>query len=189
MKKKIFAGIYLIISFLKFSLIKVFHIKTFKFSPYSLFSPFTSVEIAKKGKLSLGKKIQVRSGSKIAIRKNGVVCIGDNSFLNYRCMVICHEKIIIGNGVQFGPNVLVYDHDHDFRAADGLKALKYNTSPVKIGNNVWVGANSVILRGTVIGDNCVIGAGTVVKGNYPDNSVIIQDKKTKIISYIDKRSI
>ena len=57
----------------------------------------------------------------------------------------------------------------------------YKASPVSIGNNVWVGANSVILRGVEIGDNCVIAAGTIVtKGNYPADTLIINDRKLSI---------
>ena len=56
----------------------------------------------------------------------------------------------------------------------------YKSSPVKIGNNVWIGANAVILRGTVIGDNCVIGAGTVVKGTFESGSVIIEHREYDI---------
>lgn len=82
-----------------------------------------------------------------------------------------------------GPNVLIYDHDHDYKAEGGVFSLKYKTSPVTIGNNVWIGANCVILRGTSIGDNCVIGGGCVLKGEYPSNSVIVQKRSTEVINY------
>ena len=93
-------------------------------------------------------------------------------------MFFCHNHIEIGEGVEFGPNVLVYDHDHDFRHPDGLKADIFKTAPVIIGKNCWIGANTVILRGTVLGDNCVVGAGSVIKGEYPAQSVIIQKRNT-----------
>jgi acetyltransferase-like isoleucine patch superfamily enzyme len=53
------------------------------------------------------------------------------------------------------------------------------SSPVIIGDNVWVGANCVILRGTVIGDNCVIAAGSVVKGNVESNMLYYQERTIK----------
>ena len=71
---------------------------------------------------------------------------------------------------------MVYDHDHDFRAEGGVKSMQYKSSPIKIGNNVWIGANSIILRGTVIGDNAVIGAGSIVKGEVPVGELFIQKK-------------
>ena len=85
----------------------------------------------------------------------------------------------IGEGTEFGPSVYLYDHDHDYRV--GLKEEKFLSAPVVIGKNCWIGANTVILRGTVIGDNCVIGAGSVIKGCFPDKSVIVQRRTTEIL--------
>ena len=183
MKKYVRASICLIYSLVKFTIIKIVKLKNFRFTTINLVSPFTNIEIGKKAKLTLGKKVKIRSGSKIIVRKCAEVSIGRNTSLNYRCMVVAHEKITIGNDVQVGPNVLFYDHEHDFGEKDGLKNLKYKTEPIEIGNNVWIGANVVILRGTKIGDNCVVGAGSVIKGNFSNNSVIIQERDTKIINY------
>ncbi|CUO81375.1 acyltransferase [Clostridium perfringens] len=183
MKKYIIAGICLIYSFFRFCFIKLFHMKDFKFSFINIISPFTEIEINKKSKFIIGKMVRIRSGSKIKIRRKAEVQIGDNTFFNHGCIVVCHDKIIIGKDVQLGPNVLIYDHDHDFRAKNGLKKLKYKTSPVIIGNNVWIGANTVILRGTKIGDNCVIGAGSVVSQNIPSESILIQKRENIINNY------
>lgn len=95
-------------------------------------------------------------------------------------MIACHKSITIGNDVMFSPNVQIYDHDHDFRVAEGVKAGKYKTEPIIIGNNVWIGANTIILRGTVIGDNTVIAAGCVIKGVIPPNSKVYQKRELKI---------
>ena len=75
---------------------------------------------------------------------------------------------------------MIYDHDHDFRIKDGLKSLKYKTSPIIIGNNVWIGSNTIILRGSKIGNNCVIGAGSVIKGTYEDGSIIVQKRENSV---------
>lgn len=58
--------------------------------------------------------------------------------------------------------------------------MKFKTAPITIGNNVWIGAHALILRGTTIGDNIVVGGGTVVKGDFPANSVIIQKRTTEV---------
>lgn len=186
MKKYIRAGICLTYSLIKFCFIKLFHIKNFGFTVWNMVSPFTEIEIGKKARLSLGKMIRMRSGSKIRVRNGAEIKIGDNTSLNHGCMVISHEKIIIGKNVQFGPNVLIYDHDHDFRAKNGLKELKYKTSPVEIGDNVWIGTNTVILRGTRIGNNCVVGAGSVLKGYYDKDTIIIQQHNTITSQYTIK---
>ena len=58
------------------------------------------------------------------------------------------------------------------------------TAPVIIGKNCWIGAGTIILKGSQIGDNCVVGAGCVLKGNYADDSLIIQkrDELNKLIT-------
>lgn len=131
------------------------------------------------GELRIGKCFKMRSNSHIRVRGKGRLEIGNDVSLNYGDMIVCHESIKIGNNVQLSPNVLIYDHDHDFRAKDGLKKLLYKTTPVEIGNDVWIGANTVILRGTKIGNNVVIAAGSVVKGVVEDDTVFVQKREKK----------
>lgn len=182
MNKHIRIGFFLIISFIKFSIIKLFYYKSFKFSAFNNFSPFTQIELDQKSTLILNKRVRAKSGTKIKLRNKSIVEIGQDTSFNHGCMLISHEKVTIGNNVQFGPNVLIYDHDHDYRTENGLKNLQYKTAPVEIGNNVWIGANVVILKGTIIGDNCVVGAGSILKGTYTRDKLIIQEKKTVLRS-------
>lgn len=79
-------------------------------------------------------------------------------FCNEGCQIICRDHIKIGSNVQLGHNVIILDHDHDFRSKEGLADGLFSVEEVEIGNNVWIGANTVILRGTHIGDDCVISA-------------------------------
>ena len=81
-------------------------------------------------------------------------------------MISCLEAVSIGRGCRFGPNVRIFDNDHRFSAKHGV-SQEHITAPVTIGAHCWLGANVTILRGTQIGDNCVIGA----------NSFIPQHKK------------
>lgn len=94
---------------------------------------------------------------------------------------MCMDSISVGEGTVFGPSVYVYDHDHDY--AVGIEKDEYKTEPVVIGKNCWIGANTVILRGTKLGDNCVVGAGCVIRGEYPDNTVIVQKRETVTKTY------
>lgn len=147
-------------------------------------SPNVVLEFNKGSKVSLGRKVRIHSGGKIKVRKGAELNIGDNVKINYCCIIACHEKISIGEGTEFGPSVYLYDHDHDYRK--GLSANSdeehYKKSPIEIGRNCWIGANTVILHGTKIGDNCVIGAGCIVRGDVPDNSILIQKRETTIHS-------
>ena len=166
---------------IKMAWTKLFHFKSFSGPLISLVSPHTEITIDK-GELRIGKKFKMRDGAKIRVRKGAVCIIGNNSSINSNNMIACHERSEIGDDVQLSPNVQIYDHDHDFRAEGGVKAGKFKTAPVKIGNNVWIGANTVILRGTEIGENCVIGAGCVVKGIIPSNSIVIDNRNQEILS-------
>ncbi len=159
---------------------KLCHPTSFSGPIISLISPFTEITMDRGAKLKIGKSFKMRDGAKIRVRKGATCIIGNNSSVNCNNMIACRERIEIGNDVMLSPNVQIYDHDHDFRAVGGVKAGKYRTAPVKIGNNVWIGANTVILRGTEIGDNCVIGAGCVVNGKYKEGSVIIQKRKDEL---------
>lgn len=89
-----------------------------------------------------------------------------------------HHKVtavdIIPEKVELiGPNVCIYDHDHNY------KGTGYLSGEIFIGKNVWIGANAVILRGTRLGDGCVVGADTVVKGIFDEDMLITQNRETK----------
>lgn len=168
-------------SLVKFSLMKMFNWSGFVFSPIQRFSPNVVTEFNHGSKVNLGKKVRVHSGTKIKVRKGGKLTIGANARINYNCIIVCHDSIEIGEGTEFGPSVYLYDHDHDYRA--GLKENKFKSAPIVIGKNCWIGANSVILRGTVLGDNCVVGAGCVIKGEYPSFTVLVQKRETETIRW------
>ena len=80
--------------------------------------------------------------------------------------------IYVGDYVMFGPNVTVATAGHPINPTLRQKAMQYNIE-VHIGNNVWIGANAVILPGVTIGDNTVIGAGSVVTKDIPANVVAV----------------
>lgn len=170
-----------ICSCVKFSIMKITRWKGFRFSFVERFSPNVVTEFNRGSKVVLGKMIRVHSGTKIKVRNGAKLFIGKNVKINYNCIIVSREHIEIGEGTEFGPSVYLYDHDHDYRV--GIKEDKFKSAPIIIGKNCWIGANTIILRGTTIGDNCVIGAGTVIKGSFPSNSLIIQNRTTTCTLY------
>lgn len=168
-------------SFVRFSVMKIFCIKRFSCYWIERISPNVSVRVGTKARLELGKRIRIHSNSKIIASSTGYLKIEDDCRFNYNCMIVCRHSIHIKKGAEFGPNVLIYDHDHDFRAPGGLKAGKFKNAPVVIGENCWIGANAVILRGSNIGDNCVIGAGCIVNGDVPDNTILVQKRENSFL--------
>ena len=137
--------------------------------------------IQEKGKIHVGKSVGIRSRCEFSVSEDGIIHIGNNVFFNNSCMIISHKLISIGSGTKFGPNVLVYDHDYDYKNNDHFITGIHNKEPINIGKNCWIGAGTIILRGTNIGDNCVIAAGCVIKGKYPKSTLIVQ-KRTEFIS-------
>ncbi len=137
------------------------------------------ITISRGGKLIIGRGVAIGSRTVCTVRKGAVLKMGAMSNLNSDCKIVCHEKIEIGENTIFGPNVLVYDHDHLYNAESGVKRKEYVSSEITIGKNCWIGANTVILRGTHIGDNCLVGAGSVVKGDFPSGSKIIQKRSER----------
>jgi acetyltransferase-like isoleucine patch superfamily enzyme len=168
-----------ILSLLYLSLLKIFHINTLKFSPLQLISLSTRFVI-NKGNIHFGRKIGTRRNVEFRVSNGGKITVGNNSFFNNGCLINSMAEIKIGSNVQFGPNVMVYDHDHDFRVNGGIKSGKYRKSPIVIGNNVWIGAGCVILRGTTIGENSIVAAGSVIKGDLPPNTIITQKRNNTL---------
>ena len=164
----------------KMCITKLFHLRTFNVSLICVLSPRSEITVEHGANLKIARMLKMRDGAKIRVRKGATCIIGDKVAMGSGTIITCHDRVEIGAGVQLAPNVLIYDHDHDFRGEHGLDTKNYNTSPIIIGKKVWIGANTVILRGTTIGDNTVIGAGSVIKGDYPPNAVVIQKRQTEI---------
>ena len=103
------------------------------------------------------------------------ISIGKNTFVNTNCMFLDNNKISIGSNGLIAPYVQIYTADHPLKASERIiiegDQSRYLTSskPVKIGNNVWIGGNSVIFPGVTIGDNTTIGAGSVVTKDIPND--------------------
>jgi len=100
------------------------------------------------------------------------VRVGRGLFVNYDCVFLDCAPIEIGDDVQIGPAVQIYTATHpldpDVRRS-GLEAA----SPVRIGNNVWIGGAAVLLPGITVGDDAVIGAGSVVTRDVPPGAVVV----------------
>ena len=96
--------------------------------------------------------------------------VGKNFFCNYNCTILDVAKVIIGDNCQIAPNVAIYTAGHPIHPVTRNSAYEYGKE-VLIGDNVWIGGNSVICPGVRIGDHVVIGAGSVVTKDIPDWSV------------------
>lgn len=100
------------------------------------------------------------------------VHFGNGVYANFNLTMVDDCDIFVGNNVMFGPNVTVSAGTHPIHPELRSKQAQYNI-PIHIGNNVWIGANSVILPGVNIGDNSIIGAGSIVTKDIPSNVVAV----------------
>ena len=98
--------------------------------------------------------------------------IGENFYSNHNLIILDANKVKFGNNVFIAPNCGFYTAGHPLDYETRNKGLKY-AKPIKVGNNVWIGGNAIVLPGVTIGDNVVIGAGSVVNKDIPSNSVAV----------------
>lgn len=93
--------------------------------------------------------------------------VGKNFFANYNCTIIDVAKVVIGDNCQMAPNVSIYTAGHPVHPVSRNSLYEYGIG-ITIGDNVWIGGNTVILPNVHIGSNTVIGAGSVVTKDIPD---------------------
>lgn len=94
--------------------------------------------------------------------------VGEKVFFNFNCVVLDVAEVKIGSRTLFGPNVQIYTATHPIDPVERASGVEY-AKPISIGEDVWVGGSSVICPGVTIGNRCVIGAGSVVTKDIPDD--------------------
>ncbi len=113
------------------------------------------------------------------------VHFGNNVYANFNLTLVDDTHIYVGDCTMFGPNVTVATAGHPIDPELRSKAYQYNM-PVHIGRNCWLGAGVVVLPGVTIGDNSVIGAGSVVTKDIPANVVAVGNP-CKVLREINER--
>jgi maltose O-acetyltransferase len=97
--------------------------------------------------------------------------IGRGSFVNFNCIFLDVAPIVLGELCQIGPAVQIYTADHP--RDPSLRRQGYESGrPVRIGSNVWLGGGAIILPGVTIGDDAIVGAGSVVTGEVPAGATV-----------------
>lgn len=110
--------------------------------------------------------------------------IGENFYSNHNLVILDCAKVTFGDNVFIGPNCGFYTAGHPLDAKTRNTGLEF-AKPITVGNNVWFGGNVVVMPGVTIGDNCVIGAGSVVTKDIAPN-VIAVGNPCKVLREIDK---
>lgn len=134
---------------------------------------------SKQGSICIGKNFRSERFSSVESYGDGRIDIGENVYLNTNVKIACMEKISIGSNTIIGPNVCIYDHDHDFRSND--KNVNFLSEETIIGSDVWIGANVIIVKGVKIGNGCVISAGSVITKDVDEKTCVIQKRENCLI--------
>ena len=161
--------------FYKVVYFKNIHSNLFTMESKSCFEIFN-----KKTKVNIGKFVYIRRNCRFRVDFSGKLTLGKYVFINDNCNINCVEEVYIGDYTKIAPNVCINDHDHNYKHEGDHHLIK---TPVIIGKNVWIGANTVILRGTTIGDNAVIAAGSVVKCHVEANTVYYNKRTSVHVEY------
>ncbi len=134
-------------------------------------SPSCALKIYGQGKITMGDNCQFPAGCDITVLRQGELVIGSRVIMNKYCLISCLGSVSIGNNCLIGPGVKIFDNYHRFSKEFGA-SKELSIGSIKIGNNCWIASNAVILKGAEIGDNCVIGAGCVIKDKIPSGSIV-----------------
>lgn len=133
--------------------------------------PFrTVVDIYSNGALIINGNVQICKGTKVMIGKNANLTIGNNSYINENSRIQCRKEIEIGEDCAISWNTHILDTDEHTLVVDSFK--KDHIKSIKIGNKVWIGCKSVILKGVEIGDGSIIAAGSIVTKNILPNNLV-----------------
>ena len=124
------------------------------------------------GRMVIGAYTHVGAHSRVRAHE-GTLRIGRKSVIGIRNTVNCWLDITIGDTCLFGDDVYVCDFDHVTERLDvPVKDQGIVKSPVRIGDDVWLGTKVVVTRGTHVDDHCVVAASSVARGSYPAKSII-----------------
>ena len=144
----------------------------------------------RKEREQLIKKIFAKTGENILVESSFQcdygynIFVGENFYMNHNGVILDAAKVEFGDNVFIAPNCGFYTAGHPIDVEQRNKGLEY-AKPIKVGDNVWIGGNVVVLPGVTIGNNCVIGAGSIVVKNIPDNSIAVGNP-CKVIKQINK---
>jgi acetyltransferase-like isoleucine patch superfamily enzyme len=123
--------------------------------------------------LRLGERCVLQRGVWLNIASDSArLSMGAHTFLGQGAEIEVNERVDIGAGVLIAPGVYITDHNHDTGPGPPMYQRPCLAAPVRIGDDVWIGANAVILPGVSIGDGAVIAAGAVVTGDVPSGAIV-----------------
>lgn len=128
------------------------------------------ITVDAKAVIEIAENVSINEYNFITVKPGASLIIGKDTYIT-RATISCLDRIEIGENCILGEGLKIFDHNHKHTAEPfSVSKTEFNTAPIKIGNNVWTGANCIILKGVTIGDNVILGAGCVVRKDVPSNT-------------------
>ena len=119
-------------------------------------------------KLVIGSNCTIKENSYFLLTKpNPYLQMGDYVGIGRNCYIAIKDHLEIGSYTRIGPNVTILDQDHTYEKSDLIMNQHADIQKVKIGKDVWIGANAIVLKGITIGNGAILGAGSVVTKDIP----------------------
>ncbi len=167
MRRKLRYGLRMLISYIRKPLLAAANVYL---TGKQLLSGRAGFVTEEKGRIILAPDNNIEDGVLVKA-VGGTVKLG-GCFINRNCNIIAMDEIIIEKGVTIGPNVCIYDHDHNMAHIKDKQADIYVKAPVRIEKNAWIGANAVILKGVTIGEGSVVASGAVINKDVPVGVIV-----------------
>ncbi len=143
------------------------------------------LDISSDAEFNIGQNVTINQSNFITVKSNAKLSIGDNTYIT-RATISCLGEIEIGKNCILGEGMKIVDHNHSYtKDPFSVSKTDFTIGKVKMGNNIWTGANVVILKDVTIGDNVILGAGCVVHKDIPANSIII-NKQEHLVKKIEQ---
>ena len=131
----------------------------------------TVVDIYQNGVFTINGMVRINKGCKIMIGPDASLIINNNTYINEFSRIQCRKSIVVGKDCAISWNVDIIDSDEHQLMSTNNFSEKYNQ--ISIGNNVWIGLKAIILKGSVIEDNVIIGAAALVKGHCINSGLYV----------------
>lgn len=155
------------------------------------------VGMSRKNQIVLGKHVGIDGW--LTVGKEGQIVIGDYSSIGARSVIQASKKIEVGSYTLISPDVWIQDsNNHSIYAKDRMQDILGSDSgidctntvikPIKIGNHVWIGRRSMILKGVTINDRSIVAAGSIVTHNVPPDS-IVAGNPAKVVKQINQKPV
>lgn len=130
-------------------------------------------DIAPNAVFEIAENVTINQANFISVKANGKLSIGKNTYIT-RSTISCLGEINIGENCILGEGMKIFDHNHQYtKDPFFVSKTDFNIGKIKIGDNVWTGANVTILKDVTIGDNCILGSGVLVYKDIPSNTIVM----------------